>query len=210
MERRMSDLILHGTGFSGHAHRVALLLKMLGLPYQWKEANAQARRTPEFLALNPLGQIPVLQDGDVVLADSNAIMVYVCKRYAPGSQWLPEDPVGAARIQRWLSIAAGEIQFGAAYARAITQWEFAGHLPEATRVANRILGFMDQHLNGRAYLAAEHPTIADLACYSYVAHVPEGGISLDPYPNIRAWLKRVEALPEFYPLPACPIPAKAS
>src|SRR3954469_8226313 len=109
----MTDLILHGTAFSGHAHRVVLLLKMLGLPYQWKEATAQTRRTPDFLALNPLGQIPVLQHGDLILADSNAIMVYVCKRYAPGTQWLLEDPVGAARMQRWLSIAAGEVQFGA-------------------------------------------------------------------------------------------------
>src|SRR3954452_23329236 len=120
MERRMTDLILHGTGLSGHAHRVALLLKMLGLPYQWKEANAQARRTPEFLALNPLGQVPVLQDGDAVLADSNAILVYLARRYAPGSPWLPDEPGAAARVQRWLSIAAGEMKFGPAAARVIT------------------------------------------------------------------------------------------
>ncbi|HEX2652482.1 MAG TPA: glutathione S-transferase N-terminal domain-containing protein [Xanthobacteraceae bacterium] len=205
----MTDIILHGSPFSGHAHRVALLLKMLGLPFQVQDANAQIRRTPEFLALNPLGQIPVLQDGDLTLADSNAIMIYLCKRYAPGSQWLLEDPVGAARIQRWLSIAAGEIQFGASYARAISQWNFPGHLPEAHRVANRILSFMDQYLNGRTFLAADHATIADLACYSYVAHAPEGGVPLDAYSHVRAWLKRVEALPHFYALPASPIP-KAS
>ena len=99
------EMILHGTEFSGHAHRVELLLRMLDLPYRCVATPAAVRATPEFLALNPRGQIPVLQDGDLTLADSNAILVYLAKRYAPGSHWLPEEPVAAARVQRWLSIA---------------------------------------------------------------------------------------------------------
>ncbi len=78
-------IILHGTELSGHAHRVELLLRMLGLPYTCVAAPPAARATPEFLRLNPLRQIPVLQDGDLTLADSNAILVYLVKRYAPGS-----------------------------------------------------------------------------------------------------------------------------
>jgi glutathione S-transferase len=199
-------IVLHGTELSGHAHRLVLLLRMLGLPYRFVAAPPEVRRTPEFLKLNPLGQIPVLEDGPLVLADSNAIMVYLVRRYAPASPWLPEEPVAAAQVQRWLSIAAGEVMYGCAVARAIKHFNAPWDHGQAVRIAERLLKFMEQHLAGRAYLATEHPTIADLACYSYVAHVPEGGVSLDPYPSVRAWLARVEALPAFVPLPNLPIP----
>jgi glutathione S-transferase len=199
-------IVLHGTELSGHVHRVALLLRMLGLPYRFVAAPPEVRRSPEFLKLNPLGQIPVLEDGPLVLPDSNAIMVYLVRRYAPGSPWLPEEPVAAAQVQRWLSIAAGEVMHGCAIARAIKQFNAPLDHKQATRIAQRLLRFMEQHLAGRTYLAADHPTLADLACYSYVAHVPEGGISLEPYPSVRAWLGRVEALPQFVPMPASPIP----
>src|ERR1700738_4942642 len=101
------EIALHGTELSGHTHRVELLLRMLGLPYRYVVASAAVRRTPEFYRLNPLRQIPVLQDGDLTLADSNAILVYLAKRYAPGSQWLPEEPVAAAAVQRRVCTAPG-------------------------------------------------------------------------------------------------------
>jgi glutathione S-transferase len=199
-------LVLHGTELSGHAHRVVLLLRILGLPYRFVVAPPEIRRTPEFLKLNPLGQIPVLEDGPLVLADSNAIMVYLVRRYAPGSPWLPEEPVAAAQVQRWLSIAAGEVMHGCAIARATKHFNAPMDHKQAVRIAERLLRFMEQHLAGRAYLAADHPTLADLACYSYVAHVPEGGVPLEPYPAVRAWLARIEALPAFVPIPPLPIP----
>jgi glutathione S-transferase len=198
-------IVLHGTQLSGHAHRVELLLRMLGLLFTYAEASRDVRATPEFLQLNPLGQIPVLEDGDVVLADSNAIMVYLVKRYAPASSWLPEDPIVAGRVQRWLSIAAGEVMHGPSMARAIKHFNYPGDSDRADKIAARLLRFMDLHLADRGFLAADHATIADLACYSYVAHAPEGGISLEPYPHVQAWLKRVEALPHFFAMPALPI-----
>src|SRR3984885_13584169 len=88
-----AEIVLHGTELSGHAHRVELLLRMLDLPYRIVAAPAAVRASAEFLALNRRGQIPVLQDGDLTLADSNAILVYLAKRYALGSHWLPEEPV---------------------------------------------------------------------------------------------------------------------
>jgi glutathione S-transferase len=200
------EIILHGTELSGHVHRVELLLRMLGLPYRFVAAPATVRATPEFHRLNPLRQIPVLQDGDLTLADSNSILVYLAKRYAPGSPWLPEDPVGAAQVQRWLSIAAGEVMHGPATARMVTQFNSQGDLPRAKQIASRLLNFMNEHLKDRRFLAAEHATIADLACYSYVAHAPEGGIPLGEYPSVLAWLRRVEALPHFKPIPPSPIP----
>ncbi|CUI07115.1 glutathione S-transferase family protein [Massilia antarctica] len=204
-----TSLILHGLTVSGHVHRVELLLRMLDLPFTFVPAPADVRASAAFRALNPLGQIPVLQDGELVINDSNAILVYLAKRYAPGSDWLPEDPLGAAAVQRWLSIAAGELAFGPAKARANALWEVPADLVQAGAVAQRLLAFMEQHLGTRRFLAAEHVTVADLACYSYVAHAPEGGIALAPYPALRAWLARIEALPGFVALPASPLPAAA-
>jgi glutathione S-transferase len=194
-------ITLYATPLSGHCHRVELLLTMLELPYAVMEAPAAVRASAQFRALNPLGQIPVLTDGDLVLCDSSAIMVYLVKRYAPDSQWLPQDAVAAAQVQRWLSIAAGELKYGPAAARVAVLWGNATDRTGAVEIANRLLSFMDAHLANRSYLAADHPTLADLACYSYVAHAPEGGILLDPYPAIRAWLARIEALPHFKPMP---------
>lgn len=199
----MSDtaIVLHGTPLSGHTHRVALMLNALRLSYRFVAAPKEVRASPAFLALNPLGQIPVLQDGDLTLADSNAILVYLARRYAPDSAWLPQEPVAAAHVQRWLSIAAGEVMHGPAIARMIALFDYADDPARAARIAARVLTFMDGHLADRAFLAAGHVTIADLACYSYVAHAPDGGVDLAPYPAIRAWLARVEAQPWFQPMP---------
>lgn len=196
-----AEIVLHGTPLSGHTHRVALLLNALGLAYRFAEAPKDVRVSPAFLALNPLGQIPVLQDGDLTLADSNAILVYLVRRYAPDSAWLPQEPVAAAHVQRWLSVAAGEVMHGPAIARMIVLFDFPDDLARAGRIADRILTFMDGHLSDRVFLAADHVTIADLACYSYVAHAPDGGVALEPYPAVRAWLARVEAQPWFQPIP---------
>ena len=204
-----SPLILHGTPLSGHTHRVENFLGLLGLPYRFVDAPAPVRKTPEFLALNSLGQIPVLQDGDLVLSDSNAILVYLARRYAPGSPWLSDEPVAAARIQRWLSIAAGEMKFGPAAARVITVWKAPGDLAEAQALAVRLFQFMDGELAGRGFLAGDHPTIADITGYPYTARASEGRISLDDYPHVRAWLARLEAVPGWRPMPHQQIPEPA-
>jgi len=204
------ELVLYGIELSGHTHRVMLLLEMLELSYRFVPAAAQVRQSVEFLRLNPLGQIPVLLDEGLVLPDSNAILVYLARRYAADGQWLPTDAVAASRVQRWLSIAAGEIRYGPASARAQVLWNVPGDRDGAIEIAARLLRFMETHLSeqarmsGQCYIAAEHPTIADLACYSYVAHAPEGGISLAPYSAVRAWISRVERLPRFKPMPCSP------
>ena len=152
----------------------------------------------------------MLQDGEITIVDSNAILVYLVRRYAPDSQWLPEEALAAARVQRWLSIAAGELTYGPAVGRRIAQWGGPGDRPRALEVGRQLLEFMDAHLADTPYLAAAHPTLADLACYSYTAHAPEGGLSLQPYPAVREWLSRVEALPHFEPMPASPLPPRVS
>ena len=200
------DITLYGGSLSGHSHRVELFLHLLRLPHRFVEVTASERREAWFRAMNPLAQIPVLKDGETALADSNAILLYLALRYDAARQWLPEDPAAAARVQRWLSVAAGEVMHGPATARLIALFGAPLDLARARAIAARLLAFMDGHLAGRTFLAAAWPTIADLACYSYVAHAPEGGVSLDPHPAVRAWLSRIEALPGFRPMPRSALP----
>ncbi|KVL47992.1 glutathione S-transferase [Burkholderia territorii] len=187
---------------SGHAHRVRLFLSLLGLPFDTVDVDLAggAQREPAFLALNPLGQVPVIDDDGTVLADSNAILVYLAKRYGD-AHWLPDDAVGAATVQRWLSYAAGPIASGPAAARLVTVFSAPLDHDAAKRTAAKILAAIDQELAGKAFAAGEQPTIADVAAYTYIAHAPEGGVSLEPYPHVRAWLARVEALPGFIAMP---------
>ncbi|SPZ65634.1 Glutathione S-transferase GstB [Serratia quinivorans] len=204
----MQKLKLYGTPLSGHVHRVELLLRMLELPYEFIEAPAAVRQSEAFLRLNPFGQIPVLVDGDLALADSNAILVYLAKRYAPDSHWLPEAPAVAAQVQEWLSKAAGEVRYGLASARLIAQFGVPEDYQAAQAVSARFLPQVEQHLTQRQFLATEQATIGDLACYSYVAVAPEGGLSLAPYPAIQRWVTRIAALPGFFAMPSLPYPVE--
>lgn len=197
-----SCLILHGTALSGHTHRVELFLNLLQLPYRRIDAPGPVRQSAEFLRLNPRGQIPVLQDGQLVLTDSNAILVYLAKRYAAGTSWLPDDPVDAARVQSCFSLAAGEIAYGPAKARVSARFGDTGMPPGLMhQLATQALTFMEYSLEHHAFLAGAHPTLADLACYSYIAHAPEGGIALEPYPRVCSWIVRIQAMPHFVPMP---------
>lgn len=196
---------------SGHSHRVELFLSLLGLPVEPVDVDLvnRAQKRPEFLAKNPFGQVPVIEDGETVVADSNAILVYLATRYDAAGRWLPREALALARVQEWLSLAAGELAFGPAEARVIKLFGASYDHQRAKALASRLYAVMDPHLAARRFLAAEHPTIADVALYSYTAHAPEGGVSLEPYPDIRAWLGRIEALPNFVPMPKSPLPVAA-
>lgn len=196
---------------SGHAHRARLFLSLVGADCEIVELDlaAGAHRTPDFLALNPFGQVPVLVDGDVAVPDSNAILVYVAKKLGR-TEWLPEDALAAARVQRWLSVAAGPIAFGPAAARLITLFGAPFDAAEVIARAHQILGRIEAELDGRSWIAADHPTIADVALYSYIAAAPEGNVDLAPYAEIRAWLGRIEALPGFVALPTTAIGLRAA
>jgi len=186
---------------SGHSHRAELFLSLLGLSTQLIEVDLMkaAHKQPAFLKLNAFGQVPVLDDGGTIIADSNAILVYLARTY--GSEtWLPSEPVGAAAVQRWLSVAAGQVAFGPAAARLITVFGAKLNPEEVIRRTHALLKVMDSELASRAFLVHDKPTLADVACYTYVAHAPEGNVALSDYPNVRAWLNRVEALPGFVPM----------
>jgi glutathione S-transferase len=198
----MQAIKLYNFPRSGHAHRVELMLSLLQLPTElvFVDLAKGAHKQPEYLALNRFGQVPVIDDQGAVLADSNAILVYLAQKYGNG-RWLPNDPVGAAKVQRWLSVAAGPIAFGPARARLITVFGAPYNAEEVIAYSHTVLKVIDQELAATPYLAGPEPTIADVAAYSYIAHAPEGNVSLDDYANIRAWLARIEALPGFVGMP---------
>jgi glutathione S-transferase len=205
MNRPAQPIRLHRFLLSGHAHRVELFLSLLGLPFETVEvdlANGE-QRTPEFTALNPWRQVPVIQDGDVTLADSNAILTYLALRYDADGQWLPRDPFGAARVQRWLTAAAGPLAFGPARARAAVLFGGAQDA-RCADIAKLLFERIEAQLDGQDFLTGATPTIADIALYSYTSHAPEGGISLQPFPALRGWLARIEALPGFVGMPRRP------
>ncbi|MBC3487115.1 glutathione S-transferase [Pseudomonas kermanshahensis] len=187
---------------SGHAHRIELMLSLLNLPTElvFVDLAKGEHKQPAFLALNPFGQVPVIDDNGTVIADSNAILVYLAKKYDNGT-WLPEEPEAAARVQRWLSVAAGPLAFGPAAARLVTVFGAAFNTDEVIGRAHTLLKVIDAELAKAPFLTGSEPTIADVANYSYIAHAPEGNVSLEPYANVRSWLARVEALPGFVPMP---------
>lgn len=186
---------------SGHCHRVELFLSLLGLPCELVDVDLAGgeHRRPAFLARNAFGQVPVIEDGEFTLADSNAILVYLEGRYAPG-RWLPREPRAAAQVQRWLSVAAGPLAYGPAAARVNELFRRPDDVAPLVARSHQLFGVMERELAARPWLAGREPTLADLANYGYVARAPEGGVSLRDYPALRAWLQRVEALPGFVPL----------
>jgi glutathione S-transferase len=192
---------LHRFFLSGHSHRVELFLSLLKLPYDLVDVALpdKAHKQPDFLAMNPFGQVPVIQDGDITVADSNAILVYLASKYDDGA-WLPRNPAGAAAIQRWLSVASGELAYGPAKARLATLFKIPIQVEEVIASAHQLLAVMESELQKTPYLTGATPTIADIANYTYIAHAPEGNVSLAPYPHLSSWLKRIEELPGFVPM----------
>ncbi|CAN7272760.1 glutathione S-transferase [Pseudoduganella sp. LjRoot289] len=199
---------LYSHPISGHVHRARLFLSLLGLEHEVINVDLMKgeHKSPEFLRLNRFGQLPVLDDGGVVVSDSNAILVYLAKREGR-TDWLPEDAASAAAVQRWLSVAAGEIAFGPAAARVVVLFGRDVDTADMVARAHRILALIEAQLADQQWVATPSaaPTIADVALYAYIARAPEGNVDLSGYPNVKAWLRRVEALPGFVPMVSTPV-----
>lgn len=194
---------LYDLDLSGNAYKVRLFLALIGREVSLLTVDIANRehKTPAFLRMNPCGQIPVLEDGDLQLGDSQAILVYLARRYA-SPEWYPLDPASQGRIAHWLSYAANEVQNGPASARLIARFNLPLDGELARRRGLEVLQLVDRHLSGHRWLAqGELPSIADVALYPYLALAPEGGLALDDYPALNAWLARIRALPGYIPMP---------
>ena len=197
---------------SGNSHKVRLLLSFLGLEYESVviDLMTDEQHQAPFLAVNPRGEVPVLVDDDVTLRDSMAILVYLATQHDERRHWLPEDSAGTASVMEWLAFAASWIQFGVFTARALVSFgiagngmphTFSGNVEEARLRGTTSLTIMEQQLSGRDWLCGETPTIADVACFPYIALAPMGDISLEPYPAVQAWIARFKKLPGYLTMP---------
>lgn len=193
---------LYDIDLSGNCYKVRLLCALAKIPIELVSVDFMGgeHKTPKILAMNPLGELPILQDGELTLRDSQAILFYLASKYG-GEAWLPKDPAHAAKVMQWLSTSANEVQHGPADARLIDL--FGYQLDKSTTIKNsgRILPIFEAHLSKNLWLELDRVTIADCACFPYIALAQEGGVSLEPYPNISAWIERIKALTNFIPMP---------
>lgn len=199
----MDSLRLYDFELSGNCHKVRLLLSLLGVEYERVviDIRAGATQQPEFLDLNPRAQVPVLIAGDEAIWDSMAILVYLARRYGDG-HWLPEEPLALARVMQWLAVSENEILYGLARARAVLLLKRPFDLEDCQAMSRSALELLEKQLTAQDWLAGgDAPSIADIACYSYVALAPQGGLALEAYPAVRDWLKRIKELPGYVGMP---------
>lgn len=172
------------------------MLSLLELEYERITVDLKKKesKTNEIISLNPRGEIPILVDGERIIWDSQAILVYLAKEYG-GHNWLPKNPMSMSLIMQWLAVSGQELLYGLARARRMLVLGAPGNFSEAQNWGRSGLELLNNQLEGKNWLAAEHPTIADIACYPYVKLAPEAGLNtLGCKSNILRWLKNIEAL----------------
>ena len=199
---------LYDFELSGSCYKIRLLLSMLGQQHEAVTIDFinKEHKTAKYTALNPFGEIPIMEDGDVRLRDAQAIMVYLAKKYDKTNAWYPDDATSMAKIQQWLSTGGGEVM-NAAGARLVKILNYPLDLEKLQAGAHRVFKILDDHLAGRQFLELGHPTIGDIACFPYTAMAGEGGIDLSQYKNVLAWIERMKKLPGFIPMPGIPAAA---
>jgi len=198
---------LYDFDLSGNCHKIRMMLSFLGLDYEKIDTDLRKKEqmSPDFIALNRLHKVPVLVDGDLVLRDSAAIMIYLARRYGK-PEWYPDSPHEMGEIQQWLSFSVNEVFNGLATARAILIFNRDIDPTLAHTISDVALDQLEFRLKDHHWLALDRFTLADIACYPYTALVHEGNISLATFPAVRAWFKRIESLPRYVAMRGLPFP----
>lgn len=192
---------------SASCYKIRLMAALLGVKLQTEAVDfhpGRAHKSLKFRGLNPAGTLPVLVDGDLILTESTAMLVYLAQ--ASGRTWLGDaTPAQAAQVQHWLAFSA---RLGASLgmARLHDMLLYPGDIDALRRAGVEALRELEAHLTearfaGRIYLTGDTPTIADIACFPNVALAPDGGVNLDDYPSIRLWSRAIRALPGFVEMP---------
>lgn len=194
---------------SGNCYKVRLLASVLNLKFEAVPVDfypGREHRTASFREINPLGQIPVLEDDGIYLRDAQAILVYVANRYDVSKQWWPaNDPAKVGLVQQWLAFA-DQITATASAARLHDMLGYDLDVEAARAGARRLFRVLDDHLTEQefadhSWIVGETPTIADIACFPYTALAADGGIELTPFKAVQRWLRNVTDLPNFIPMP---------
>lgn len=187
-------MTVYGDSISGNCLKVKFVADHLGLPYDWVEVSVLAKetRTPEFLAMNPAGQVPVVRFADNgVLAQSNAIILHL----AQNTDLIPADPFDRALMYQWL--------FWEQYSHepAIAVLRFQKHYlkkpdseidPSLPRRCASVLTLMNNHLAEHRYFVGDRISLADVALVAYTRFAPQAGLDPAPYPHVQAWIRRIE------------------
>jgi glutathione S-transferase len=205
----MEKLVLHEFAASGNCYKIRLTAALLGRAIERREYDIMKgeTRSADFLAkVNANGRIPVLQDGERFLPESNAACFYV----ADGSQLVPTDPFDRADMLRWMfweqynhepNVATLRFWFGSIGIENLSEVQRA-QLPGKKAAGEAALKLMDEHLDGRDWFVGDGPTLADIALFAYTHVAEDGPFRLADYPNVSAWLARVPTLPGYVPLSA--------
>lgn len=190
---------------SGNGYKARLVLKQLQIPYESVELDirAGASRTPEFLAKNPNGRIPVLEiPGRGYLAESHAIIYFL----ASGSALIPEDTYLRACMWQWMCFEQyhlepniGTVRFWVGSLHK-TRTELGEKLIEKKKAGYAALDVLEEGLRDRTFLVNDQYSLADIAVFAYTHVAPEGGFDLAPYPNVRAWCDRLMGQPNWAPI----------
>ena len=150
--------------------------------------------------MNPFGQVPVLTDDDIIVRDSQAILVYLARKYG-NEQWLPNEAAALAEVVAWLSTAANEVSMGPNRLRLHYKFGRAINIEESRQTAINLLNILQERLEKHHWLATDHITIADIAVYPYIGLAPEGRLDLESYPAVTDWVSRIQALPGYVGMP---------
>lgn len=199
-------ITLYNYELSGNCYKLRLLMNLLGLSYRTVDLEfypGKEHKGEAFLAINPLGQLPALDDDGFVLRDAQAILTYLAARYDASGHWYPvHDPKRLGEVNMWLAFA-DSLTGTASAARLADVFNYDLDAETARHGAHALLRVLEEQLwfNEREYAGwvcnGEWPTVADIACFPYVMLSDEGGISLIDYPAIRRWTDRIKRLPGF-------------
>jgi glutathione S-transferase len=193
---------LYDYELSGSCYKVRLLLNILAVPFEKVPVDFvnKEHTSDRYLALNPLGELPILEDGLLRLRDAQAILVYLALKYDANSYWYPDDAATRGQISQWLATAGGELMSVSA-ARLVKALNYPLDLDQLHASAHRVLAIINDHLANREFLVLDHPTIADIACFPYSALANEAGIDISPYPHLVSWIVRMRGIAGFVSMP---------
>ena len=197
------SITLYDLELSGNCYKVRLFLSLTQTPYTLVPVDFMAgeHKNASMRAMNPFGEIPVLVDGELVLRDSQAILVYLARKFG-GEGWLPTEAGSMAQVVQWLMVAENEVARGPNDARLHDKFGYKLDVEQARVRTAALQDILEAHLSTRRWLALNRPTIADIACFPYLALGHEGGVPVQDRPAIQAWIDRCKALPGFVGMPA--------
>lgn len=204
-------LTLYDFELSEGCYRVRLLLSLLKLKHDEVTVNVFPgfeNQQPEFLRINPLGQVPVLRDGELTLRDTQAILAYLARKFDATGRWLPNDPAPLGEVLMWLFFTSSELA-PAATARLHDMLGFPADGAAARKAARKAFRIMDDAMTAReqsggSWFVGDQATLADISLFPSIALSRDFGVEHDEYPALRRWIRRVRGLDGFIAMPGIP------